>query len=1064
MSHDPKGERAFQSDVLDFIVETNGFQRGQDKKIDRELALYTGDLIEFIKHTQPEVYRYFSSYINPEAELAELVARERKVTGTLALVQKGIPESGSRPAIMLYYPKPVSSKNPESQIAFESNIFTIVEEVHYGVKTQTKSEIDLVLFINGIGIAAIELKNELTGQKLEHAELQWKRDRNPSEALLTPNTGCLVYYAVSTGEASFATKLARMQTRFYPFNKGFNYGAGNDPRDADESGCRTYYLWHETWTKTGLNDLIFNYAYLDTDATDNGDITSRRLIFPRYHQLDLISKVRKDLLDADSKYPQGSSFLIQHSAGSGKTKSIVWLANLLSSVHDSEDKALFDSVIIITDRQVVDRQLRDALVEQSRHGDLIGVVDRNSRQLAQYLASGKRIIVSTVQKFSYIKKILEELQASPEGHRYAIIIDEAHSGQTGEHAVQVRERLTGTSNPAKTIKEDSEIPLLDALALSNSLPVSKSLTFFAFTATPRAETIARFCPDGAPYHLYSMKQAIDEEYILNVLDNYVSYEIINQLSFKGEDTKLESTAEAKKALSAYVRKNTETLAYKVETVLNHMATQTVHKIGGEGKGMVVAGSRLEVYEWFKLVQSFIASDPKYAKIKPIAAYTGVLDNLEGKEGSVSDEILNGFPDTNIPDKFDADYNLLIVAQKFQTGFDQPKLCSMYVDRTLTGITAVQTLSRLNRKMPGKEGVCIIDFQQNAGSIRDAFAEYYVKAELDGVRVVTEKDLEATARQVYSYSLFNEENARNYSNALAILRSKGNRQDAVKQAREIILAVGDRIRLLEAEDKVQLDLFKRIAREYLSDYIFLAQFVPIESKTLKDLRVLLIDALQQMSHPASHDDSWLDNIVVSLAGTHIVDEDFTDLTPSPDKDKREPGASTGISLDKPISISELLAGWNARLITGLDIPKTIKVGGLIVKPEYIEIGSDPVKNEVESQEERELKEDCRIVFSAISHDITSNLHISLRRYATGKSFDRFRDPESIKRVSDEIFKSLNRLLRKATNTRTEEPLRYVLSKYSQDDEDSLFRSDLIDFILAAIYQEITNEQLKKYSLL
>jgi len=1036
MTQSSLDEKTFQEDIIKYLQVHNGFRRGFDRDFNRATAIHAKDLVAYIRDTQPNVWAFFEQkYIDPEGELAELVARERVSKGTLHILQKGIERDGSRPEITLFYSNPKSTKNPNAQLLFDKNIFTVIDEVHYEVRDNPTRRIDLVLFINGIAISGIELKNEMTGQAMEHAKVQWITTRDTHFPLLTPTSGCLIYYAVGNAEAAFTTKLEGGATEFSYFNRGNNNGSGNPdgPEDSDENGYRTFYLWEQIWTKESLSDLITLFAHIDNPSEIK--LAKQITVFPRYHQLDLINKVRTDLLANQAPYKRGSSFLIQHSAGSGKTKSIVWLSFLLNSLHDAEDNSLFDSIIVITDRKVVDVQLREALDGQSKTKGLVGIVDDNSKTLAKYIKENKRIIVTTIQKFSYIEDILKDLKRDV-NRKYAIVIDEAHSGQTGEHALKVRESL-------------APLTLVDHLSESGALVGADNMTFFAFTATPKDGTVQRFCPDGKIYHVYSMKQAIEENCILDVLKNYASHEIINKINYTGENETLESTHGAKRALNTYIRASEENLNYKVDVVLKHMVDNTINKIAGNGKGMVVAGSRMEVYQWFKLVEKKIAENPEYSKIKPLAAFTGSLDIKEIDE-VITDKNLNGFEDTQVPRKFDADYNLLIVAKKFQVGFNQPKLCSMYLDQSVSDVTAVQTLSRLNRTMVGKNDVCIIDFRDNAEAVKEAFAKYHVESELDGSRLVTEDDLISTARQVYSYSIFTEVNASDYSRALQVLKSDSDNTSAKKQAREIILAIADRIANLHDSDRAHLDLFKSISREYLSDYVFLGQFKRIGNQQLRDLRTLLTDSLKQVSRPHVQDNDWLEYIEIELT-TAIVNHDAigdvpTSEVPTPPKDTQSPRPA-GMPLDHPIAIAELVAQWNARLVAELPKKKG-KVKQVV-----------PVEGSEESGLENESS--YKPVFLALAARIES-APTELLNYAVGKSFDRFNDRTARGFVHNFVINSLTNMLRESKKAGTDNTdVTQVLTSYSKD--SSAFKDKLVNMIIACIYQHVTNKQLQDYML-
>lgn len=1066
------GEKAFQEHVIDNLT-AHGWERGTDQHVNATLALYPPALLKFIQTTQPEAWEEFKQvhYMNPEEEFCELVTRTREDKGTLQLLREGVTKNGR--TFTLLYAKPDSERNPQAVKNYQGNIFTVVDEVHYEVRDNPANRIDLVLFINGIPVVGAELKNELTGSTCEHGEIQWRKTRNPNEPLLKPYTGCLVYFSISNMEASFTTLLDRGTTQFHPFNKGYNYGPGNPPNDMDNMGHLTYYIWENVWSKDTLTDLIFNYLHIETKQ-QNGipqPLREGRLIFPRYHQLNLIQTIQQDLKQDTLPYGTGGSFLIQHSAGSGKTKSIAWLAHTCAQLHDSNDNPVFGAVIVITDRQVVDTQLQNAVKGISKHAHQVGVVDKNSKQLAGYLNSGKRIIVSTVQKFSYIKDMLQEVQ-NRTGSKFAIIIDEAHSGQTGTHAANVRDILDQDPKDEGT--------LLDDLVQKDILPdpaVSSrgNLTFFAFTATPREETLARFAPNGKPYHLYSMKQAIKEHYILNVLDNYVTYDVIVKLIYSGEDGLLYNPDFARRALNIKIRSDEDTLTHKAQVVLDHMLLNVIDKLSGQGKGMIVASSRFEVYRWWKEIKSLVEANPiKYGRIKHLAAFTGTLD-VPDMDERVSDKTLNGFDDTQIPTKFkQGEYNLLIVAQKFQTGFDAPPLVFMALDRSLSGVVAVQTLSRLNRTMVGKTGVSVLDFASNADNIREAFKRFHVESTLSEARTVSLDDLQSTARQVYSYGLFTTTEVEEYATALQGLAVNPEDKALARTARERFLPIVKRINDMKETDPRKLEQFKSSAKGYLGDYLFFIQFNRMRDAGLRNLHILLQDVLKHTIRPYKVDDEgWLDYVSIQRAGEHSQKEDFRNWN------DEEPGTGfhtessvTGkkkrkvrqrvFNLDEPISIKELVQSFNSRAILAyfghdpndemveiVTYSKTAEPGKTVL-PMVQETDEETGRKRIfltPAETERIMKEIENIALSIVKDE-------KLLELAQGNSFERFKRMAE-EQYLDEAFVDVTREMVMARPTEDSGDITDLITKYSHEEP---FKRILMEVLLECVYQENTNKQI------
>jgi type I restriction enzyme R subunit len=1039
MNSNPMGEKPFQAHILRSLG-ANGYEVGSDAQVDRSSGVYTGAFARFVQKTQPYAWDYFVSNYGSEAnaaiELDLLLKKTLKVNGTLAALRDGIPNEGSRPAIKVMYAKPGRGKKDPNWANYKQNIFTIAEEVHFEDIPGATLRLDLVGWINGVAVFTAELKNELTGQSHRRAENQYKKTRSPHWPMLKPGTGALVHFAIGNAEASFTTSLEGRKTKFYPFNTGFANGAGNDPSRTDSLGYRTYYIWEEVWSTDNWADLLWNFIHIEyQEGEDKNSPTAGVLIYPRYQQYDFLRQVKIDLIQGENPveagkpervYKRGSSFLVQHSAGSGKTKTIASLAHQLASLHSDDGELLYDLVIVLNDRLVVDSQLRAAVDDMSRHKNQVGIVDKNSKQLAGYLSGpdARRIVVCTIQKFAYIKDLID--QASSKLKSIAVIGDEAHSGQTGSNASNVIDVLDGLS-------------LIDEIAEDSSF-LKKNVTFFGFTATPRKETLEKFAPEGKPYHLYSMRQAIEEGHILNPLENWVSHEIVNRISFHGENTVIESSTEGKKALRGKVRVSSENLTYKVKVTLEHMVNSTLKKMGGEGKGMVTVSSRAEVLMWLNEIQRLQAENPGlYDAVKPIVAYTGSLDT--DSHTQVTEEDLNGFPSTEIPTRLrSAAFNLLIVANKYQTGFDENRLCAMYIDRTLKDVMAVQTLSRLNRLRDGKT-TSVIDFANNAENVRAAFAEYQVESTITTPRVVTHEDLLATARQIYAYGLFSEKNTADY----AIARHRANKNaedsDAIKQARDIVLAIADTATRLRARDLVRLDLFKSTAKEFISDYVFYSQFARVSDKRLKDLRLLLSIALLQVNEPSFTDAEWVDQIDIEMTTAEIRQEDFSGLDDI-ERQAEEVGTSKSGSpraLDKPTTLAEIVEEWNEHF------------SNLFYRsPALTQSRRDRGAPETTTQTSAEWagqSSQYNEILKRVAEGIAAK--DSIRNRALGKSFDRFNNAEAFAQAEKLVLPIIASLSREFPEARD------IIAAYSNEPE---VRHEIVNFALVWAYQQVTNQTI------
>ena len=732
-------------------LQTKGwlYDYGADVDYDRQRALYPPDLIAWVRQTQPEVWQTLAKRHGEDGAREKLLDRVRKVLdekGTLATLRSGMEMVGIRRTIRLAQFRPASGLNPVITDRYDANRLRVVQQVRY--RLDSEHSIDLVLFLNGIPTATIELKTDFT-QSVEDAVEQYRKDREPHpksgrlEPLLSFPGGALVHFAVSSSLVRMTTKLAGKSTRVLPFDRGNKGGAGNEPYPY---GSATSYLWMEVLGRDSWLDILGRYMVAKRDK--KGNLSA--LFFPRYHQLDATRKLVKQVRDEGA----GGAYLIQHSAGSGKTASIAWTAHFLSELHDADDNKMFSTVIVVSDRRVIDGQLQDALFDFERTAGVVETIKNSggakSEQLAAALAAGKKIIVCTIQTFPYALEAVRE-KAATDGKTFAVIADEAHSSQAGMAAATLRQLLA--SDAAASLQDEGEVDIEDLLAAQMKARADdRGITYIAFTATPKNKTLELFGrlkdPSAPPsdangyeaFHVYSMRQAIEEGFILDVLRNYTPYATAFKLAQQGkdglkeiDDKEVERSAATKKIMR-WVRLHPHNIAQKVQITVEHFRENVAPLLEGQAKAMVVLGSRKEAVRWKVALDKYLA-DNGYTKLKALVAFSGEVNDPESFAEPVTETSTDLNPTLHgrdIRDAFDDENaRLLLVANKFQTGFDEPKLCGMYVDRKLAGVQAVQTLSRLNRSHPGKDTTYVLDFVNSSDAVLEAFRTYYESAELDG---------------------------------------------------------------------------------------------------------------------------------------------------------------------------------------------------------------------------------------------------------------------------------------------------------------------------------------------
>lgn len=761
-------EKQFESDIEYSLLTYGGYTKGDAKVFDRTVALDVATLISFVKATQPKSWEKYETIYGTSSEksFVERFCKEVRSLGLLSVLRHGFKDRGI--TFRVVYWKPETSINQTAQAQYESNILHCTRQLHYSLNNE--NSIDIVLFLNGIPVVSMELKNQFTGQDTDNAIAQYKFDRAGKDAIFEFKNRVLVHFAVDLYNVFMTTRLQGANTYFLPFNQGSN-GSGNvggkgNPQNPD--GYQTAYLWEKVLTKDSLLEILHKYMHLQVEVSEdkNGNKTRKEtMIFPRYHQLDVVTKLLADVKANGA----GHNYLIQHSAGSGKSNSIAWLAHRLSGLHNDLDQKIFRSVIVVTDRKVLDSQLQDTIYQFDHVDGVVQKIDKNAAQLKDAIENGAPIIITTLQKFPVIyKEVMGQKQ------NFAIIVDEAHSSQTGEAARKLKKALADTSvaleeyarleGEVEANTPDEQDKILNELATQGQ---HDNLSFFAFTATPKDKTLQMFgtqTPDGkyVPYHIYSMKQAIEEGFILDVLKNYVTYKNYYKIIKTIADDPQIETSSGVKAIKKYESLHPHNIAQKTAIMIEHFREVTQKQIGGRAKAMVVTSSRLHAVRYLNEFKRYIKAHG-YDDLDVLVAFSGEV-NDDGEP--YTEEKMNGIKESQLKATFHSDeYHMLIVAEKYQTGFDEPLLHTMFVDKKLSGVKAVQTLSRLNRTMRGKDSTFVLDFVNSAEDIQKAFEPYYeatvleqatdpnvlydLKNTLDKYRFYSQTEIDAFADLFYS---------------------------------------------------------------------------------------------------------------------------------------------------------------------------------------------------------------------------------------------------------------------------------------------------------------------------
>ncbi len=893
-----------------------GYFRRRQADYDASLHLLQRDVLNFVLATQPAEWKKLKQHHGDAVneQFLKRLSSEIGRRGALDVLRTGIKDSGRK--FQLAYFRPSSGLNAETRRLHAANLFSIVRQLHYSEKDAAKC-LDLALFLNGIPIFTAELKNPLTGQDVSDAINQYcdPSQRDPREPVLAYGR-CLAHFAVDPDLVYVSTNLAAGKRAFLPFNMGKFGGAGNPPVSPTRNGYATSYLWDETWARDSVLNLIRQFIHEVEEEDDRGKKTGKKfLIFPRYQQLDA---VRRLVTNARMLGP-GRRYLVQHSAGSGKSFTIAWLAHQLATLHGLNDQRVFDSIVVITDRRILDRQLQSTMRQFEQTLGVVENIDTTSRQLKQALEAGKTIIVTTMQKFPVIAKDITELP----GKRFAIIVDEAHSSQSGESTQSVRDvmRAASLEEAAETdaVPPADDEDLINEQALARKWPANTSL--FAFTATPKPKTLELFGTrrdDGKfePFHLYSMRQAIEEGFILDVLSNYATYTAYWRLLKTIADDPRYDKKKAQYLLKSFVELHAHAITEKAKVMVEHFAAQVQGEIGGQAKAMIVTRSRLHAVRYKLVLDAYLAE--RGLPFKALVAFSG---SVEDGGHAYTEAGMNGFPETQTAKAFKrADNRFLIVANKFQTGFDQPLLHTMYVDKKLGGVNAVQTLSRLNRTMPPlKAGTMVLDFANEADEIKDAFEPYYEATLLS--ESTDPNLLYQLQTQLAAFGVFTEKEVATFA------RLYFNRKSTQDQLYAALAPMVGRFGELAENEKLE---FRGQVTDYVRLYAFLSQVLTFADIDLEKLyvfgrhlrRLLPVDRAELPREVQQNIDMESYRIQQTSAGKIVLERKPGILDPVSAKDPRGGGE------EEMETLSRIIAELNERFGLNLGPEHRVTLGQMM----------------------------------------------------------------------------------------------------------------------------------------
>ena len=829
-------ESGFETLIVKWLVEHNGYEEGSNSDYNKEYALDETRLLRFLQDTQPEEMEKLGVFKSEQKKRTFLNRLQGELVkrGIIDVLRNGIKVY---PADLIMFYLTPNENNEVAKANFKKNIFSVTRQLHYSMDS-TKLALDMCVFINGLPVITFELKNQFTRQNVEDAVQQYKDDRSPNDAIFSFKR-CMVHFAVDDARIKFCTKLTNQDSWFLPFDKGYNDGAGNPP---NPDGIMTDYLWKDILTKEKLTRIIESYAQIVTEVDEDTKKKTVKQIFPRYHQLDVVEK----LIDDVTRNGVGQRYLIQHSAGSGKSNSISWLAYRLMELEE-DAHPIFNSILVVTDRRILDKQIRDNIKQFAQVNNIVAWAE-HSGDLRKSIADGKRIIITTIEKFPHI---LPKIGAEHKNNKFAILIDEAHSGQSGRNSAKMNLALSGLASDNEMDNEDRINAMMEGRKLL------KNVSYFAFTATPKNKTLETFGKkmtdefgnpiyneDGTqkalPFHVYTMKQAIQEGFILDVLQNYTTIDSFYKLKKIVEDDPMFDKKRAQKKLRAFVESNEYTISKKSAMIVEHFHEQVIAKgkIGGQARAMVVTASIPRCIEYYFAITKCLSD--RHSPYKAIVAFSGE-HTYRGQEHALTSAAINGFSDGKIPKEFKKDpYRILIVADMFQTGFDEPLLHTMYVDKILYDIQAVQTLSRLNRCHPKKHDTCVLDFANKPEIIEESFSHYYRTTILSGE--TDPNKLYDLVNTMEGYQVYSQDDIETEVN----LYLDGADRDRL----DYILDVCTNIyKQLETEEQVD---FKSAAKSFCRTYGFLGAILPYGNAEWEKLSIFLNLLIPKLPSPKEDD--------------------------------------------------------------------------------------------------------------------------------------------------------------------------------------------------------------------
>ena len=928
-------ERDFETAIEAGLAGSGGYKTRGASAYDEALALFPDDVTGFLKESQPPKWQALQALLGPKtaATVLDSLSKELELKGTLHVLRHGFKCYGK--TLRMAFFRPNTRMNPDAAESYARNRLTITRQVAFTSvmkKADGKNRgciIDVTLAVNGIPVVTAELKNPLTGQRAADARRQYEDERDGHDLLFAFKKRALVHFAVDPDEVWMTTRLRGRETDFLPFNRGNNHGAGNPPV---EGNWKTAYLWDEVLQADSLLEILQRFMHLEVKEkqvkTHKGVRTVRKetMIFPRYHQLDSVRR----LVAHAKAHGAGRNYLIQHSAGSGKSNSIAWLAHRLASLHDEQDEKVFHSVVVVTDRRVLDQQLQATIYQFEHKTGVVEKIDEDTRQLAQALSQGTPIVITTIQKFPFISQALSTLEKKGSGvkidtagKRFAVIVDEAHSSQSGETATALKGMLNKEGIEAaiaSQLSDEEDDDLSDETkkeVLRDALKRARqpNLSFFAFTATPKFKTKAVFDepgPSGAsPFHEYTMRQAIEEGFILDVLQNYTTYERFFGLVKQVEDDPDVPRREATKVLTRYLQLHPVNIEQVVSVIVEHFRLNVMHELRGRAKAMVVTGSRLAAVK-YKLAFDRYIEEQGYAGIRSLVAFSGTVEDPDDPGSSYTEVGMNdGLSESELPETFERDdYRVLLVAEKYQTGFDQPLLQTMYVVKRLAGVQAVQTLSRLNRIAPGKSRTFVLDFANEEDDIYKAFKPYYETTPV-GENADPHRLLELQHR-LLEWAIFTPADV----SAFAAVWYRGTRDHSATDHRVMNAVLDAVVQRFKAREEEEREKFRGQLKAYRNLYAFLSQIIPYQDPDLERFYAFARNLLAKLPLPGDGQAFILDDeVALRFFRLQQLSEGSIDLSEGDaDPLKGPTDVGTARTKDEKEALSSLIERLNERFGT------------------------------------------------------------------------------------------------------------------------------------------------------